>query len=65
MADELLDAIRENLQGPKSASQDGRSATAHDLQQQIAAAEFLRQAAQGRKRRPSIRYAKFKSGDSV
>jgi hypothetical protein len=62
----LSDAIKQNAeQGLKSVSQDGRTATAHDLQQQIAADQYLREVAQSKSKRPGIRYVRFKAGGNT
>jgi len=41
MSDELLEKIETNASAPKTASVDGRSATQHDLSDQIEAQKFL------------------------
>lgn len=57
---DVSDAIESSAQGPKSASVDGQSATAHSLPEQIAADEYLREVAIPTRAVLPIRTAKFK-----
>ena len=59
MADLRTD-IETNAQGPKSATQDGNSAQAHSLPDQIAADEYLKAAAANSSQRRGIVLQKFK-----
>ena len=64
MADVTPDTIAAAATGPKQASVDGQSATAHSIPDQIKAAKFHAQSKQARKDRLPFRFLKIhQTGD--
>ena len=64
MSDEIEDAIRDAVNEPASASEDGQSATARSIDELIKADKYLAQKAASAKKKTGIRFGRFIAGDS-
>ena len=64
VSDEIEDAIRDAVNEPASASEDGHSATARSIDELIRADKYLAQKAVAAKRKTGIRFGRFVAGDS-
>ena len=64
MAD-LAPDIEQNAQGPKSATVDGESATAHSLREQIEADRYLKSEAAAKSKKRGLNLQKLKPPGTV
>lgn len=63
--EDVTDAIRENLTGPKSVATDGLSVNQHSLKDQLDALDRLKESDAGKSRKLPVRIAKIRPGGAL